>query len=308
MQFLNYVKCFVSETKISYKTAPVSLPTIQTEASQRDGRLIICGITMLDNKLYIVTTESAEVEVYDSVTCCFVRQWALEEFTTPSDISCCNRKKCLYIMSSKDDSQINHILRVAPNGILINSFSTGDASAQSLSVTDESNVLVAICDKDKLAEYSSNGQIIREIKLLPETRITNPLHAIKLSSKMYLVSHGEEENGSLQRVCIVDVLGRIVKSFGDEMDPTVGQMDGPMHMAIDEDGHVMVTDYGNSRVLLLNLNLEVERVLFDKKNGLRLPWRILFNASNKRLFVSDSDYSFEKGQSVGGKLLAFEVR
>jgi len=81
-----------------------------------------------------------------------------------------------------------------------------------------------------------------------------------------------------------------------------------MHMVIDEGGRIIVTDYGNSRVLLLNLNLEVERVLFENKHGLRLPWRIHFDASNKRLFVSVSEYSFEKEQSVDGKLLAFEVR
>lgn len=80
-----------------------------------------------------------------------------------------------------------------------NTFSTGDTSAKSLSATDESKVvgLLAICDRDKLAEYSSNRQIIPEIKLLPDIGITQPLHAIQLSSDLHFVSRGDEENDSL---------------------------------------------------------------------------------------------------------------
>ena len=78
-----------------------------------------------------------------------------------------------------------------------NTFSTGDTSAKSLSATDELKVVLAICDRDKLAEYSSNRQIIPEIKLLPDIGITQPLHAIQLSSDLHFVSRGDEENDSL---------------------------------------------------------------------------------------------------------------
>lgn len=42
-------------------------------------------------------------------------------------------------------------------------------------------------------------------------------------------------------------------------------MYGPLHMAVNENRHVMVTDHGNSRVLLLNSSVGIDLVLREKK-------------------------------------------
>lgn len=75
-------------------------------------------------------------------------------------------------------------------------------------------------------------------------------------------------------------------------------MYGPLHMAVNENRHVMVTDHGNSRVLQLNSSVGIYLVLREKKYGLRLPCKIHFNALKKLLSISDSDYSLDEEQST----------
>ena len=59
-----------------------------------------------------------------------------------------------------------------------------------LSVTDESNVILTVFNKNKLNEYSPDGQLIREINLSSDAGIRHPWHAIKLTNGHFVVSHG----------------------------------------------------------------------------------------------------------------------
>ena len=59
-----------------------------------------------------------------------------------------------------------------------------------LSVTDESNIILTVYEKNKLNEYSPDGQLIREINLSSDAGICHPRHAIKLSNGHFVVSHG----------------------------------------------------------------------------------------------------------------------
>jgi len=55
-------------------------------------------------------------------------------------------------------------------------------------VTSSHNVLVALAGSNLLREYSTAGQVIREINLQP-AGITNPVHAAQLSEELYAVTH-----------------------------------------------------------------------------------------------------------------------
>src|SRR5688572_23578173 len=99
-------------------------------------------MTILDKELFILSAESSEVEVYDSVKFSFSSRWNLKELICPLDIGSCSRNKCLYIFDCKRIGQSKDILRVDPNGNLIKNWSTGDSYGYGhLSVTDESNVI-----------------------------------------------------------------------------------------------------------------------------------------------------------------------
>src|SRR6218665_1834584 len=156
-------------------------------------------------------------------------------------------------------------------------------------VTFESNVLLTVYNDRKLIEYSPEGQLIREINLAPVAGIYDPFHAIKLTNGHYVVSHGDTSNG-LHRVCIVDADGKLKKSFGGNCGSTVGQMNRPFYLAVDEHGSVMVADERNRRVLLLDSELNYMRELLSKKesHGLGFPQIILLDESDCRLYLADN--------------------
>lgn len=81
-------------------------------------------------------------------------------------------------------------------------------------------------------------------------------------------------------------------------------MNGPFHLGVDRNGFVMVADRRNSRVLLLDSELELKREILakDDKLGLRFPQRILLDESNGRLFVADNKLNSE------GRVLIFKFK
>src|SRR5688572_12082485 len=141
---------FLFSDELRYKSDPILIETIRTNANKKKMKGI-SGLTILDKELFVVSQESSEVEVYDSMKFSFSRQWNLRELITPRDIASCNRNKCLYILDYKSFSQ-SEILRVDPNGKLIKEWSTGDDNGWGLSVTDESNVILNVYMKHKLKE------------------------------------------------------------------------------------------------------------------------------------------------------------
>ena len=144
--------------------------------------------------------------------------------------------------------------------------------------------------KNKLNEYSPDGQLIREINLSLDAGIRYPWHAIKLTNGHFAVCHGS----GYGKVCTVDADGKLKKSFGGKSGSTIGQM-CPVYLSVDGNGFVMVADQRNNRVLLLDSDLKFQREILTKaKHGLRNPWRIHLDESNGRLFVADNESDNER--------------
>ena len=217
----------------------------------------------------------------------------MKDLIDPRDIGSCNRNKCLYIFDFKVSlSQSKEILRVDPTGSVIRKWSTGKSYGFGLSVTYDSSVLLTVYNENKLIEYSPDGQLIREINLASVAGIRDAYHAIKLMNGNFVVSHGDTRD-DLHRVCIVDAEGKLKKSFGGKCGSTIGRMNRPFYLSVDGYGSVMVADEHNSRVLLLDSELNFKREILSKKEnqGLSVPRRILLAESNNycRLFVADNE-------------------
>jgi len=265
-----------------------------------------------------VSKWSSEVEVYDSINLRLSHRWNLKEIVRPQDIVSCNRNQCLYINSYTDVDLPSDILKIDPNANekLIRNWSTGDEFGLGLYVTGEANVILTVYNKSKLNEYSSEGQLIREISLVSITEIRSPHHAIKLDNDHFVVSHSDVRD-VLHRVCVVKAVkadGKLETSFDGKLEKsfdgksTIGQMNIPSHLAFDGKGFVMVADKVNSRILLLNSDLEFVRVLISKeRHKLRFPMRILLDESNGRMFVADNE-SDKDGRILIFKFCAKENR
>lgn len=243
-------------------------------------------MAIIDDDLFVVTQRSSEVEVFNCKSLVSSRQWILEGLLRPADIGSSKTNRCLYIMDWKDGSMKKEVFCVDTSGKLLHSWKTGDDYGDIISVSNENNVLVTCFGKNEFNEYSPQGEMIRKISL---QGAEYPTHAVKLSNGEFMVSAGDSSH-LLHRVCIVDALGKVEKSFGEEKGSDSDHLNQPMHLAVFTDGSVAVLDNGNRRVLLLEKDLQFNCILLSNKiHRLQNPTRLLLNESNNLLFVADNN-------------------
>ena len=78
----------------------------------------------------------------------------------------------------------------------------------------------------------------------------------------------------------MDVNGRVLHSFTD--------VSWPRHLSLDSEGHVLVADKWNDRVLLLTSELQLQRVLIDRNSQVK-PWvpeRLCYNELTSQLYIA----------------------
>ena len=77
----------------------------------------------------------------------------------------------------------------------------------------------------------------------------------------------------------IDVTGRLLRTFTD--------VHGPRHLSVDSEGRVLVAECWNHRILLLNSELQLQRVLIDTDSQVKLrePSRLCYDERSSRLCV-----------------------
>src|SRR6218665_1614151 len=101
-------------------------------------------------ELFVVHAESSEVEVYDSIKLSFSRQLNLETLVDPQDLVFCDRNKCLCISNCTVGYRSKRILKVNPNGTLGLLRNWPTEVCGRLSITYDSNVILADSIRNKL--------------------------------------------------------------------------------------------------------------------------------------------------------------
>jgi len=76
-------------------------------------------------------------------------------------------------------------------------------------------------------------------------------------------------------------------NFIGEVMSSITDVNQPLHLSLDSEGHVLVADYGNARILLLNSQLQLPRVLVDTNSQVELwqPYRLIYNELTSQLYV-----------------------
>lgn len=241
-------------------------------------------MTVLDQNLFIVNDRSPVMEVYDVTKFCFKSQLKLKTLVEPTEIVSCRKTHQVYVFDYKGKDKSKHVIRVDQDGITTMTWSTGDDHG-CLSVTNEATLILTVFWENKLNEYASNGNLIREIKL-PES-LNHPRHSLKLNSGNFLVCNG-------RRVSILNLDGNIIgKSFDANAESEL------VYLLLRLDGSVIVVDENDnsSRVILLNSNLEfVEDLLSKAEHRLNVPSRICLDLTNDRLLVVDNNVNIPQVQ------------
>ena len=183
-----------------------SAPTLTDVIQSEDlCRYSVNVVTSLGDSVFVVHDKSQEVEVYDAVT--FTLQCSIivpELGSYKYGMTACARNKCLYL-SSYDD---NIVHRIDLSGSMAVKQWSVAIHPVGLSVNIAHNLVVACDETNKLQEYTTHGYLVREIYL--EEGVTNPAHAVQLSTGDYVVS----ECTSPGVVSVVGVDGQVVHSYG----------------------------------------------------------------------------------------------
>jgi len=262
--------------------------------------LQVVGITSLAGEIYLLRPKGYdEVEVYDVDVVTYRLQRCL---TVPNaegllDMTSCEHYHCVYI----SDHVIECIHRLDVQGAATQ-WAVNDKPF-GLSVNAAHNLLVACYKASKIKEFSSHGNLLRELTL-PRDVLT-PWDTIQLTTGQFIVCHGCVGD-ALNRVCMISADGRhIVHSHGGQPGSDTGQYDGPVHLAVDNNEFVFVADINNRRVTLLSPTLHYvhQVVSSDKLKG--HPTHIYLDVQRRRLYVADSEY--KNGKPTSGRVVVFSV-
>ena len=66
----------------------------------------------------------------------------------------------------------------------------------------------------------------------------------------------------------------VLRSYGSTPGQHAGHLHWPRHLVSDENGSTYVADCSNNRVLLLNEQLGLKRVILANRQSVELPWRL----------------------------------
>jgi len=263
----------------------------------------ICSVTSLDNELYVARTDLSGVEVYDVYTFNRIRTQSIRGLGIAVDMAACIHRRCVYI-TDQLHGVVHRILTRRPSapesvGAELQQWPVGDKPA-GLSVTSSTNVLVACPATYKIREFSSKGRQVRSIQLSKD--FVNVTHAVQLATDQFVVGHGNSTD-PICRICVVDVEGKVLRSYGDRRGSSRGQLDSPIRIAVC--GFVFVLDFGNRRVLRLGPSLRGAREMISTSSGLNWPLRMWLDDELGRLYVADN--SSDKVRYIAGQVKAFSI-
>jgi len=257
----------------------------------------VCGVTSLGDKVFVLRNkESDQLEVYDIVTYRLQRCMTLPNARGFADMTSCEHCYCVYI----SDPGITCIHRLDVHGAATR-WPVNDMPA-GLSVNKVHNVLVACTVVGKIKEFSSHGDLLREMTL-PDN-VLHPEHAIKLTTDQYVVCHGSGCGKALHRVCLLSVdCADIVYSHGWQCGSDTGRYNVPARLAVDDNEYVFVADMYNRRVTLLSPTLNHIRQVVSSDKLKWLPCRLHLDVQRRRLYVVENELN--EGAFTAGRVVAF---
>ena len=92
----------------------------------------------------------------------------------------------------------------------------------SFSLTAANNLLVTMNNDIQIKEFTPDGQLIREISL--DTSIQGPWHSVQYSDDLIVVSDNGRPRNEIHQVCMIDMNGRIIRSYGGPSGSGVGEL------------------------------------------------------------------------------------
>jgi len=263
-----------------------------TESSHR-----ISGVSLLDDKLYVLRCrDSDQIEVYSVV--CPTPRFSLQHcLSLPrlyrddwNDMAASDTRRSLYV----SNFSMNRIQQVDPTDGTVTMWPLPGAPC-GLSTTPDGNLLVTFHEArkpGKVMEFDGSGNCLRQVVFGED--ILWSWHTVQVKSTIprgqFVVCHGyyDQHNHCVSLVESGD--GRKSRSYGGSPGVSAGRLCVPYHLAVDADGFVMVADHHNGRVIVLSPQLEFVGCFASQDAELNSrPRRLCLDSQSQLLYVGQDD-------------------
>ena len=232
-------------------------------------------VAIWNDKLYLPVSKSSDIRVYNVEPFTYLKTITVNGMKRPSDIVA--DEHALYISEFED--KLIHRIQLPEESV--SNWTVGGIESK-LSIAKNGNVIVASWRPARIFEYTSFGNLVREIVVNRfDANLIGLQHAIQLEGDKFLVCH---TTSTRHRVCMIDYYGRVINCYGGNKGSGIGQLDLPSHLAIDRNGFIFVLDRDNNRIVQLNSLLE-----YISEIEIQKPVRILLNEDRRRLYVIENN-------------------
>jgi len=242
----------------------------------------VVGVTSLGDDVFVVRYKSEQkIEVYNANTFTLRRHITVPGLGDPSyGLAACPHNNCLYASNNPKHS-VHRVDLSGSNKVMKWSVAARPAG---LSVNNEHNLLVVSYGERKLQIFTTRGKLLQSIQL--QADIEDLHHAVQLSTGQFLVSHV----GSLHRVCLVGVDGAVIRSYGGQKGSQLTLMKEPRRLAVDREGRILVADWGNNRLLVIDQSLSSAHEMSVRVDGgLKRPFSLCYDQPRRRLYIGELD-------------------
>ena len=254
------------------------------------------GVTSLGDDVFVARWVCQQkIEVYDAKTFTLQRDITIPGLVGCYGLAACPYNNCLYASDGDNDS-VHKVELSGSNAVMKWSVA---GSPRGLSVNNEHNLIVASHGERRVQIFSTpttllqrrlqifttHGTLLQDIQLQVPG---GPYHAVQLpTTSQFLVNHAHVDC-SLHRVCLVGVDGAVVLSSGGQAGSELKQMNWPCGLAVDREERVLVADFYNDRLLVLDQSLSnAHEMSISVDRGLKRPRSLWYDQSRRRLYIGE---------------------
>jgi len=236
------------------------------------------GVTQLGDVVYMVCRESSSIVRFNATTHQRLTDIDVNGLRDPWDIVACQQTSQLYIPDYIGEC----IWRVSADGADIKRWWSKSPSdtfrPETMSVT-ATHLLVTPADTNELMQLDSRGSELRRVQL---PRDMEPYHAVESPTGTFIVSH---DNTTLKQYQVSEVQtdGKVLRQFtGSRLSP----LGDTPHVAIDSHANILLADWGNGCIQLLDAEPKLRRVILDDcQLNYTQPRRLCYTERTGQLLV-----------------------
>jgi len=239
--------------------------------------VVVRGVTQLHDVVCVVCSGSSVIFRFNATTCQRLTDIHVKGLAEPWDIVACEQTSQLYVVDWEKS-----VWRVSTKSADIKRWRPKSSSYKfrptSASVT-LTRLLVTSRVTRQLIQLNSLGDELRRVQLPDHMK---PYHAVESPTTTFIVSHENTQLNQWQ-ISEVNTDGQVLRQFTGSRLSLFGWT---RHVAIDSHGNVFVADHDGGRILLLDAQLKLRRVIIDKHQlSYKRPRRLCYRESTGQLLV-----------------------